>query len=161
MIRRPPRSTLFPYTTLFRSDLVEVGQDRLQFADEIQVCRKVAHVPARDEGAAKQPVAGEPLVQSQQPLADAEAVRVGGRKARIVGDHAEVRHMVVESFHLEQHDAQVPGTGRHLDVGQGLNGLAWGERVPTVVSPEIRSASSTPSAGVRPSNSFSVPLWVM
>src|SRR3712207_7530639 len=24
MIRRPPRSTLFPYTTLFRSDLVEV-----------------------------------------------------------------------------------------------------------------------------------------
>src|SRR5256884_6425299 len=25
MIRRPPRSTLFPYTTLFRSDLDEVG----------------------------------------------------------------------------------------------------------------------------------------
>src|SRR5256886_7202162 len=30
MIRRPPRSTLFPYTTLFRSleDLQEVGDDR-------------------------------------------------------------------------------------------------------------------------------------
>src|SRR2546427_5269376 len=26
MIRRPPRSTLFPYTTLFRSSLVEPGQ---------------------------------------------------------------------------------------------------------------------------------------
>src|SRR5690348_17664086 len=25
MIRRPPRSTLFPYTTLFRSDDVELG----------------------------------------------------------------------------------------------------------------------------------------
>src|SRR5260221_4072394 len=25
MIRRPPRSTLFPYTTLFRSHVVEVG----------------------------------------------------------------------------------------------------------------------------------------
>src|SRR3712207_8485136 len=25
MIRRPPRSTLFPYTTLFRSDLVRVS----------------------------------------------------------------------------------------------------------------------------------------
>src|SRR5256885_3454180 len=25
MIRRPPRSTLFPYTTLFRSDVVELG----------------------------------------------------------------------------------------------------------------------------------------
>src|SRR3712207_8765418 len=27
MIRRPPRSTLFPYTTLFRSDAGEVGVD--------------------------------------------------------------------------------------------------------------------------------------
>src|SRR3712207_6965949 len=26
MIRRPPRSTLFPYTTLFRSELRRVGQ---------------------------------------------------------------------------------------------------------------------------------------
>src|SRR5438046_8444630 len=26
MLRRPPRSTLFPYTTLFRSDLVEMWQ---------------------------------------------------------------------------------------------------------------------------------------
>src|SRR3989475_8473772 len=25
MIRRPPRSTLFPYTTLFRSGVVEIG----------------------------------------------------------------------------------------------------------------------------------------
>src|SRR5260221_8959264 len=28
MIRRPPRSTLFPYTTLFRSDLRRPGGDR-------------------------------------------------------------------------------------------------------------------------------------
>src|SRR3712207_9121384 len=27
MIRRPPRSTLFPYTTLFRSDLAGLGID--------------------------------------------------------------------------------------------------------------------------------------
>src|SRR5256885_7041556 len=27
MIRRPPRSTLFPYTTLFRSDLFSGGRD--------------------------------------------------------------------------------------------------------------------------------------
>src|SRR2546430_8891532 len=26
MIRRPPRSTLFPYTTLFRSPVVQLGQ---------------------------------------------------------------------------------------------------------------------------------------
>src|SRR3712207_7044770 len=28
MIRRPPRSTLFPYTTLFRSDVPERGRHR-------------------------------------------------------------------------------------------------------------------------------------
>src|SRR2546430_7773280 len=28
MIRRPPRSTLFPYTTLFRSGFVEMGSHR-------------------------------------------------------------------------------------------------------------------------------------
>src|SRR5260221_3908331 len=28
MIRRPPRSTLFPYTTLFRSDADAAGRDR-------------------------------------------------------------------------------------------------------------------------------------
>src|SRR5258708_28125297 len=28
MIRRPPRSTLFPYTTLFRSDMVNVDRNR-------------------------------------------------------------------------------------------------------------------------------------
>src|SRR2546428_8886536 len=30
MIRRPPRSTLFPYTTLFRSDLLGRGRRRLR-----------------------------------------------------------------------------------------------------------------------------------
>src|SRR5256885_7385660 len=33
MIRRPPRSTLFPYTTLFRSDLFLVQLRRLVDAD--------------------------------------------------------------------------------------------------------------------------------
>src|SRR2546425_3774989 len=30
MIRRPPRSTLFPYTTLFRSDLLQVRYEMLR-----------------------------------------------------------------------------------------------------------------------------------
>src|SRR3989442_3346825 len=30
MIRRPPRSTLFPYTTLFRSPVVAVARDHLE-----------------------------------------------------------------------------------------------------------------------------------
>src|SRR5258708_9710080 len=35
MIRRPPRSTLFPYTTLFRSNFISSGDDR-QF-DELDL----------------------------------------------------------------------------------------------------------------------------
>src|SRR5438876_7683681 len=46
MIRRPPRSTLFPYTTLFRSRLVEVlpldgGED--------EAARDVALLPRSEE----------------------------------------------------------------------------------------------------------------
>src|SRR2546422_2273018 len=34
MIRRPPRSTLFPYTTLFRSSLPEVDAGRIAMTGE-------------------------------------------------------------------------------------------------------------------------------
>src|SRR5688572_31505621 len=35
MIRRPPRSTLFPYTTLFRSDPDDVGVEDQQVAHQL------------------------------------------------------------------------------------------------------------------------------
>src|SRR3712207_8414945 len=38
MIRRPPRSTLFPYTTLFRSECVEVWNSRKSIS-------KILHSP--------------------------------------------------------------------------------------------------------------------
>src|SRR5258707_11250812 len=38
MIRRPPRSTLFPYTTLFRSDIVM----RLPDADEARIRKELS-----------------------------------------------------------------------------------------------------------------------
>src|SRR3712207_7355618 len=37
MIRRPPRSTLFPYTTLFRSNGARGEADRLADGDEMRV----------------------------------------------------------------------------------------------------------------------------
>src|SRR5258705_9357087 len=36
MIRRPPRSTLFPYTTLFRSGLVYVCQNLCEFHRQVR-----------------------------------------------------------------------------------------------------------------------------
>src|SRR3989441_1355107 len=56
MIRRPPRSTLFPYTTLFRSiklvQLISAGYDRV----DIEAARK-ARVPVCNNGGAH-PIAG-------------------------------------------------------------------------------------------------------
>src|SRR3712207_8288500 len=42
MIRRPPRSTLFPYTTLFRSR----QRDRVHAGGGVQLAHRVAHVGA-------------------------------------------------------------------------------------------------------------------
>src|SRR5215203_6630537 len=42
MIRRPPRSTLFPYTTLFRSHDQHVG-DRRQLPHRCEVARSEEH----------------------------------------------------------------------------------------------------------------------
>src|SRR3712207_7858962 len=40
MIRRPPRSTLFPYTTLFRSrrKIGEIGYDRAKYGFDAETC---------------------------------------------------------------------------------------------------------------------------
>src|SRR3712207_9208690 len=35
MIRRPPRSTLFPYTTLFRSEVKELAQETAKATEDI------------------------------------------------------------------------------------------------------------------------------
>src|SRR5256885_12246654 len=42
MIRRPPRSTLFPYTTLFRSPPPRPGGDRFSGADDHRWARRLA-----------------------------------------------------------------------------------------------------------------------
>src|SRR5258705_6052847 len=41
MIRRPPRSTLFPYTTLFRSDLGIVPQSRENLLLPLQLLQQI------------------------------------------------------------------------------------------------------------------------
>src|SRR5689334_24387835 len=53
MIRRPPRSTLFPYTTLFRSaleeqvDLALQGLEEVLLVDQAAGEHQLAHAPAR------------------------------------------------------------------------------------------------------------------
>src|SRR3712207_7787532 len=52
MIRRPPKSTLFPYTTLFRSDPVQAGEVHQQVA-RLRRCGpgELAAPADRDDGA--------------------------------------------------------------------------------------------------------------
>src|SRR5256885_4752171 len=69
MIRRPPRSTLFPYTTLFRSRIgVVVGLDEVLHVDDGVVARDVVadHRPA---------VAREVLLQARQFRGEVRGVR--------------------------------------------------------------------------------------
>src|SRR5256885_11056689 len=48
MIRRPPRSTLFPYTTLFRSPFREITDLGGKLRDEREARLSVRRVEARD-----------------------------------------------------------------------------------------------------------------
>src|SRR2546425_6104155 len=62
MIRRPPRSTLFPYTTLFRSlPQQEIGEPLLAAGADQQV--DVGQDPARADGRARRVVDREPQVE--------------------------------------------------------------------------------------------------
>src|SRR2546429_3342995 len=49
MIRRPPRSTLFPYTTLFRSLLARPGNDEIQLDLFLDYASNVALYPKFQE----------------------------------------------------------------------------------------------------------------
>src|SRR3712207_8040795 len=77
MIRRPPRSTLFPYTTLFRSPLER--EDR----------QVRGHGAGADEHALRQEAAGELVLG--QPVGDEGPVRLHRRVVRDVEDRKSTR----------------------------------------------------------------------
>src|SRR2546422_9588730 len=91
MIRRPPRSTLFPYTTLFRSDRRHVVGDvgELQSARDVtrgpdarrRGCQAVVHAPGAlvelDPGAARLGVPGvRHTAGGDEDLVDGDATAV-------------------------------------------------------------------------------------
>src|SRR3712207_2037837 len=122
MIRRPPRSTLFPYTTLFRSEpgvaagpareAVRIGERRRLIADAAQV--------AGDDGAE-----GGPVVELAVGDVVAErAQQVGG--ALDAGELLGVRAHEHAGRHLAGHgDAQLPGLAARR-LGEGLAAVADG-----------------------------------
>src|SRR3712207_7732362 len=81
MIRRPPRSTLFPYTTLFRSHPVEVQQ----------------HQPARRPAQVMHPRDGllTPVATLVQVYGGRQEARLRDRKStRLNSSHANISYAV-------------------------------------------------------------------
>src|SRR3712207_6865485 len=88
MIRRPPRSTLFPYTTLFRSLAAVATQE--QHVHLLLVAERVGDVDDRRRLA----VVGEHL-GDQLALREGQAARQEDRKStRLNSSHANISYAV-------------------------------------------------------------------
>src|SRR3712207_8625216 len=81
MIRRPPRSTLFPYTTLFRSPRL----------DHRRVLRP--HVPARSARRAGPEVVGARLAREDQSVCRPSVAR-DRKSTRLNSSHANISYAV-------------------------------------------------------------------
>src|SRR5438132_14195771 len=99
MMRRPPRSTLFPYTTLFRSGVAALPADRSRHGLELRQLRRgrstggvrgvVVHPVARP-AAARRPIPQlAPVAPPVLPLRRADR---GGVAVRSRSRYATLRH---------------------------------------------------------------------
>src|SRR5688572_31485348 len=92
MIQRPPRSTLFPYTTLFRSDHVQVvGREAVRRASAIEAAEQQPHRFAEHAAAlhVDEPVAGDWHLQHGAVIA------AGDRKStRLNSSHSQISYAV-------------------------------------------------------------------
>src|SRR5690349_24233710 len=81
MLRRPPRSTLFPYTTLFRSGVVQ--GERTQFVNNIDLA------PTFEELAGRRP----DRVRDGRSFADSLS-RADRKSTRLNSSHVEISYAV-------------------------------------------------------------------
>src|SRR5256885_12476111 len=82
MIRRPPRSTLFPYTTLFRSPAAGVDEPHLQRRTGRRACARANRVHA-------------PRIRVRQPDGAADPSPVRDRKStRLNSSHLVISYAV-------------------------------------------------------------------
>src|SRR5260370_159869 len=116
MIRRPPRSTLFPYTTLFRSHYVKIVRDKALLRGLIHAAN-TAIARAADQSDAAEDV-----------LSDAEAAIFQLSEKRIGRGFLGVQEIVRESFGsvdaLLQRGQRITGLATHYaDLDEMTSGL--------------------------------------
>src|SRR2546429_1734741 len=78
MIRRPPRSTLFPYTTLFRSDRVEQYHGVPPYPETLAYVARIIGEFNRKKEAQRRllPDPGSKRLQDQSSVADRKSTRL-------------------------------------------------------------------------------------
>src|SRR3712207_8764086 len=97
MIRRPPRSTLFPYTTLFRSQGTSSAPDSLLVWTRRmnRVLLHDAFVPAGCEGLEPGPAVSAQAGAMWIDVYDAGTTKAGDRKStRLNSSHANISYAV-------------------------------------------------------------------
>src|SRR5256886_16750891 len=149
MIRRPPRSTLFPYTTLFRSQLAaeqhleqaraarEEPRTGLTSLEALQAAALADHAGQAGEWLRGAGLAGRPR------LAAALEVESGWERAveTVLGDHLEA--VCVERLE------DVSGALGELATGQGTLGERGGAGPPGPQGAPSRPAAGPAGAGAR------------
>src|SRR2546430_12983410 len=85
MIRRPPRSTLFPYTTLFRSlDVAACDIDRRLHRNRVaDIVRERGLGPLAQASRGDQPVSREKLARAGRGRADRKSTRLNSSHSQI------------------------------------------------------------------------------
>src|SRR3712207_8689691 len=95
MIRRPPRSTLFPYTTLFRSRLDSRAEDQVTrhaHVGRMRADQRLGHLLHRGGTRAQRPA---PVVREEEQLEGRGAgVAVDRKSTRLNSSHANISYAV-------------------------------------------------------------------
>src|SRR5690554_7579777 len=87
MIRRPPRSTLFPYTTLFRSKLINRP---VEPEDE----ERYQTIYAKEEGAVVAPTAGIHFSKQLLKRLELKGVGLDRKSTRLNSSHVRISYAV-------------------------------------------------------------------
>src|SRR2546430_6928019 len=121
MIRRPPRSTLFPYTTLFRSPVIKFVCISFSLLLPIGLVQPSALAPWRS---ACQQVFGPPILPPLLPLSSQVLFR-DRKSTRLNSSHSQISYAV---FCLKKKNpATKHGDRRRPDLprAQGVREVVW------------------------------------
>src|SRR2546430_5777413 len=109
MIRRPPRSTLFPYTTLFRSrlELRDLVDERREVRESRRDDPATVEADGSSERAAQCDQEGDATAETEPDRPDRRVLPTGGVKVRQRGVHVDEDGVVVEMLVQRDHLGEI------------------------------------------------------